>query len=176
MTEAAGSEPALSDVLKTVLPLLEGIVLSHHAQHGDDTIVVPAERRRDVARALMAHDALQFDLLMDTTVVDWPEEEPRFEVVDHLFSTRRTHRIRLKCRVTEEDPTVPSLTPLFGSANWMEREAYDMFGVLFADHPDLRRVLLYPQFEGHPLRKDYDKLDEQPLFEPRYHGTRESDG
>jgi NADH-quinone oxidoreductase subunit C len=82
----------------------------------------------------------------------------------------------VKYRVSAEEPALPSLAPLYGSANWFEREAWDLFGVRFDGHPDLRRILLYEEFEGHPLRKDYDKLDAQPLFKPRYDGVRESDG
>jgi NADH-quinone oxidoreductase subunit C len=113
-------------------------------------------------------------MLMDTTAVDWLEEEPRFEIVDHFFSTSRHHRLRVKCRVDEDSATAPSLVPLYGSANWMEREVYDMYGITFDAHPDMRRILLYPQFQGFPLRKDYDKLQAWPLFEARYEGTRET--
>ena len=92
-----------------------------------------------------------------------------------VAQNQKHHRLRLKCRVPEDKPNAPSLTPLYGSANWMERETYDMYGVVFDDHPDLRRILLYPEFVGYPLRKDYDKLHEQPLFESRYEGVRETD-
>ncbi len=176
MTTADGGTDKLSPVLEAALSLLEGQVTGYHAFRGDDTVLVKASHRLEGTRALKDAEGLAFDLLMDTTVVDWPDDDERFEVVDHLFSTKHHHRLRVKYRVTEEDPSIPSITPLYGSANWMEREAWDMFGVKFAGHPDLRRILLYEEFEGFPLRKDYDKLDAQPLFEPRYHGTRESDG
>ena len=174
MTADGGSEE-LTPVLQRALALLDGHVTGYHSQHGDDTVLVNAAARLDAARLLKDDEDLAFDMLMDSTVVDWVEEEPRFEVVDHFFS-KRLHRLRVKYRVTEESPELPSLCPLYGSANWMEREAWDMFGVRFTDHPDLRRILLYEEFEGHPLRKDYDKMESQPLFTPRYHGTRESDG
>jgi NADH-quinone oxidoreductase subunit C len=165
---------SLSAVLAAVLQKLEDKVLSYHSQFGDDTIVVAASDRLEAARILFEDPTLHFDLLMDSTAVDWDEEEPRFEVVDHFFSTDKHHRLRLKCRV-EEDESVPSLCPLYGSANWMERETYDMYGIEFDGHPDLRRILLYPEFRGFPLRKDYDKLQAWPLFEERYAGIRERD-
>ncbi len=176
MTTEDGGTDELSPVLQAALSLLEGHVTGYHAYLGDDTVLVEAAHRLAGTRALKESEALGFDLLMDSTVVDWPDDDLRFEVVDHLFSTRHHHRLRVKYRVSEDDPSLPSITPLYGSANWMERESWDMFGVRFDGHPDLRRILLYEEFEGHPLRKDYDKLDEQPLFKPRYHGTRESDG
>ncbi len=168
------SVAALSPTLQTVLGALGDMVLGWHCQHGDDTVLVAGEHRLAAAQ-LLRDGELAFDMLMDTTAVDYEDEEPRFEVVDHLFSTGRHARIRLKCRCPEEAPRVPSLTPLYGAAIWMEREAFDMYGVQFEGHPDLRRILLYPEWVGHPLRKDYDKLHEQPLFEARYPGVRETD-
>jgi NADH-quinone oxidoreductase subunit C len=170
------SQPAeQSAVMTRVLAGLGDKVLSSHSQFGDDTIVVAADQRLDVARWLREDSELAFDLLMDSTAVDWDEREPRFDVVDHFFSTRFFHRLRLKCAV-EEDQSLPSLCPLYGSANWMERETWDMYGIPFSGHPDLRRILLYPEFKGYPLRKDYDKMAAQPLFEERYAGTRETSG
>ena len=167
--------PELSPVLAAVLEGLGETVLAWHSQHGDDTILIQPADRATVGAFLKDTAGLAFDMLMDSTAVDYVDEEPRFEVVDHLFSTSLHHRLRLKCRVTEEAPNLPSLTPLYGSANWMERETFDMYGVVFDDHPDLRRILLYPEFVGYPLRKDYDKLHEQPLFTARYSGVRETD-
>jgi NADH-quinone oxidoreductase subunit C len=88
---------------------------------------------------------------------------PRFAVVYHLTSTSHFHRLRIKCRVPEDDPTVASLTPIWPGANWLERETYDLYGIRFAGHPDLRRIYMYEEFVGHPLRKDYGKRDEQPI-------------
>jgi len=172
----SGNEtPELSPVLAAVLEGLGDTVLAWHSQHGDDTILIQPADRATVAAYLKDTESLAFDMLMDSTAVDYEDEEPRFEIVDHFFSTKKHHRLRLKCRVPEDKPNAPSLTPLYGSANWMERETYDMYGVVFDDHPDLRRILLYPEFVGYPLRKDYDKLHEQPLFESRYEGVRETD-
>lgn len=89
--------------------------------------------------------------------------EPRFEVVYHLLSTRHGHRLRLKARVPEEDPTIASVTGVWVGANWLERETYDLYGIRFRGHPDLRRIYLDESFVGHPLRKDYPKRGEQPL-------------
>jgi NADH-quinone oxidoreductase subunit C len=88
---------------------------------------------------------------------------PRFAVVYHLTSTTHLHRLRIKCRVPEDDPTIASLTPVWPGANWLERETYDLYGIQFIGHPDLRRIYLNEEFVGHPLRKDYGKWDEQPI-------------
>jgi NADH-quinone oxidoreductase subunit C len=104
-----------------------------------------------------------FDMLLDVTAVDWPGEAQRFEVVWHFYSTQYFTRVRLKTRVTEADPTVDSLVPHYGSAAFMERECHDMYGIAFRGNADLRPVLLYEGFVGHPLRKDYPKDREQPL-------------
>ena len=173
MTDSSEPVAKQSEVMIRVLAGLGEKVLASHSQLGDDTITVAADQRLEVARWLQQDSELAFDLLMDSTVVDWDEREPRFEVVDHFFSTSSYHRLRVKCGV-EEDVEVPSLAPLYGSAIWMERESWDMYGVSFSGHPDLRRILLYPEFKGHPLRKDYDKMAAQPLFEERYEGTRET--
>jgi NADH-quinone oxidoreductase subunit C len=89
--------------------------------------------------------------------------EPRFAVVYHLLSTKLSHRLRIKCRVPEDDPAIASVTPIWVGANWLERETYDLYGINFTGHPDLRRIYLYEEFVGHPLRKDYGKHDEQPI-------------
>ena len=104
-----------------------------------------------------------FDLLLDVTAVDWPEREPRFDVVWHFYSTRHFLRVRVKTQVAAADPVVDSLTGLYGSAGYMERECHDMYGIRFRGNDDLRPILLYEGFEGHPLRKDYPKRREQPL-------------
>ena len=97
------------------------------------------------------------------TAVDWPGRDPRFDVVYHFYSTHEHVRVRLKTAVAEADPTVASLTPLYGSAAFMERECHDMYGIAFRGNDDLRPILLYEGFVGHPLRKDYPKDREQPL-------------
>jgi NADH-quinone oxidoreductase subunit C len=104
-----------------------------------------------------------FDLFLDVTAVDWLGQEPRFEVVYHFYSTVHKVRVRLKTRVREDDPSVDSLVSLYGSAAFMERECHDMYGIVFRGNADLRPILLYEGFVGHPLRKDYPKQQEQPL-------------
>lgn len=110
---------------------------------------------------------LGFDLFLDVTAVDYPEREPRFDVVYHFYSVKDKKRLRLKTQVSESDPTVPTLTGLYGSANFMEREVHEMYGIKFAGNEDLRPILLYEGFVGHPLRKDYPIDQEQPLVDYR---------
>ena len=115
--------------------------------------------------------ALRFDVLMDLTAVDYlkfpgREDGPRFDVVYHLYSITHNHRLRLRVPVEQDDPVVPTATPLWPIANWLEREVWDMFGIRFAGHPDLRRLLMYEEFVGHPLRKDYPVDRRQPLIGP----------
>ena len=107
------------------------------------------------------------DLLLDVTAVDWLGQTPRFEVVYHFYSTLHKVRVRVKTRISEGDPVVDSLLPLYGSAGFMERECHDLYGILFRGNPDLRPILLYEGFAGHPLRKDYPKTREQPLVSYR---------
>jgi len=104
-----------------------------------------------------------FGLFLDVTAIDYPQRAPRFDVVYHLYSRAHNKRIRLKVAVPEERPTVASLTPLYGSARFMEREAHEMYGIEFAGNEDLRPILLYEGFVGHPLRKDYPMEQEQPI-------------
>lgn len=123
---------------------------------GDISASVVPQRIADVARFVRDDAALRFDLPVDVTAVDYLGQQPRFEVVYHLYSTKHHHRLRLKARVPEDNPTIPSVTPVWAGANWLEREVYDMFGVVFAGHPDLRRILMWETYaEGHPLRKDF---------------------
>jgi len=108
-------------------------------------------------------DEFAFDLFLDVTAVDWLGQTPRFELVHHFYSTTHKLRVRLKTRVGEADATVDSLKALYGSAAFMERECHDMYGIVFRGNDDLRPILLYEGFVGHPLRKDYPKQREQPL-------------
>ena len=141
-------------------------VLDTHAQHGDATALVERAEILDVLSLLRDDAALEFDMLTDLTAVDYLPRVPRFEVVYHLFSTTRSHRVRIKAPVPAEDASIASAVGLFPSANWMEREVWDLYGIRFEGHPDLRRILLYEEFEGHPLRKDYPKERRQPLVGP----------
>ena len=129
--------------------------------HGVLVIALPAASLLEVVQKLRTE--FLFDLFLDVTAVDWLGQTPRFEVVHHFYSTHHHLRVRLKTRVTEQDPTVDSLVSLYGSARFMERECHDMYGIAFRGNPDLRPILLYEGFVGHPLRKDYPKDREQPL-------------
>ena len=112
-------------------------------------------------------DEFDFALFLDVTAVDYPERSPRFDVVYHFYSHRHNQRIRLKVRVSAERPVVPTLAGHYGSARYMEREVHDMYGIEFAGNEDLRPILLYEGFVGHPLRKDYPIEHEQPMVSYR---------
>ncbi len=125
-----------------------------------ETRIVDPAAVLDTARELKAEG---YDMLIDVTAVDFPQRTPRFEVVWHFYSTTTFKRVRVKTAVEERHPVVDSLTPLFGSALFAERECHEMYGIVFRGLPDDRPVLLYEGFVGHPLRKDYDANREQPL-------------
>jgi NADH-quinone oxidoreductase subunit C len=138
-------------------------VLDTGSQHGDEWARVAPEAWAPIAQFLRDDPRLQMAMFIDLTCVDRTPDQPRFDVVLHLYSIEHKHRIRLLAGVPEEDPVIDSLVSLWPGANWFEREAYDLYGVRFEGHPDLRRILLYPEFQGHPLRKDYPKEKRQPL-------------
>jgi NADH-quinone oxidoreductase subunit C len=133
--------------------------------HGVVVLAVPPPRVLEIARRLAGD--YRFDMLLDVTAIDWIGRAPRFEVVWHFYSTTHLARVRMKTRVPEGEPIVASLTGLYGSAAFMERECHDMYGIGFSGNEDLRPILLYEGFEGHPLRKDYAKEHEQPLVQYR---------
>ncbi len=122
---------------------------------GELTIVVPKGNIVDVCRFLRDDPELQFDLLADLCGIDMYTPVKRFGVIYNLYSLRRKHRIRLKTFTEEENPRVPTVTGVWGTANWHERETFDMFGIVFDGHPDLRRIYMPDEFEHHPLRKDF---------------------
>jgi len=142
-------------------------VFETHSQCGDDTAVVSPDAWHAAALFLRDDPALDFDLFVDLCAVDYPlRENGRFEVVLHLYSTTKRHRVRLKARVGDlegDAAEIDTLTDVWSGAGWLERETFDMMGVVFRGHPDLRRILMYPEFEGHPLRKDYPAQQTQPL-------------
>lgn len=145
-------------------------VIESHSHHGDDTIVVEAASWHAVAKFLRDDPRANMQMLVDLTAVDFLDRDPRFEIVAHLSSLAKGHRIRIKTRVGDpegESAKVDSVADLWASANWAEREAFDMFGITFVGHPDLRRILLYPEFEGYPLRKDFPADRIQPLVDYR---------
>ena len=148
-------------------------IVETHDHRGDHTAVVDRAALRHVLSFCQGDPALDFDMLMDLTAVDYQrfpgrEDGPRFEVVYHLYSLPHNHRVRVKTRVEEDDATVASVVPLWPIADWFEREVWDMFGIRFEGHPDLRRLLMYEEFQGHPLRKDYPINRRQPLIGPSH--------
>ncbi len=159
----------------------EAIILVHDFR-GDETIVVKKEKLLEMMRSLKGDGGLDFNVLMDLTAVDYlnfpspfplpqggeggGEGRPRFEVVYHLYSLDKNHRLRVKVPVEEKDPRVSSVAELWPAADWYEREVWDMFGIRFEGHPNLKRILMYEEFAGHPLRKDYPINKRQPLIGP----------
>ncbi len=132
-------------------------ILVTHQDKGDLTVILRKDRIHDVLRFLKEDASLSFEMLADLCGTDYlPKgEKPRFEVVYHLNSLTKNHRLRVRVKVPEEDMTLPTVTDLWGAADWFEREAFDMFGFRFEGHPNLKRLLMFDGFEGHPLRKDY---------------------
>lgn len=145
-------------------------ILETHSDFGDDTAVVKPESWKAVCQFLREDPGMSFDMMTDLCGVDYPERLPRMEVVAHLYSIDRHHRVRLKTRIGDAElgtVELDSVVSIWKTANWLERETYDMSGVIFRGHPDLRRLLMYPEFVGHPLRKDYPANKAQPLIEYR---------
>jgi len=141
---------------------------------GETTVVVPRNVVREVAKRCREDKDLQFNLLSDATCVDRFPMEPRFEVNYHLVSIPRAKRLRLQVRLVGNDPVMDSLFPVWPGASWLEREIFDLFGIRFNGHPDLRRILLPDDWEGHPLRKDYpvEGYRDIPSIATRYTRSR----
>jgi NADH-quinone oxidoreductase subunit C len=140
-------------------------ILSTHDHRGDETAVVRRERIVEMMTWLRDSPDTEMNMLVDVTAVDFlGHRTPRFEVVYHLLSLGRGWRLRLKVPLDENDLKVDSVIKVYESADWFEREAFDMYGVRFEGHPNLKRILLYEEFEGHPLRKDYPIRKRQPLI------------
>ncbi|MDR3436656.1 NADH-quinone oxidoreductase subunit C [Telmatospirillum sp.] len=166
---------ALQDLGDYISAALSQEVLSTALPKGELVISVRAAAIGKVLMFLRDDTNCQFKQLMDITAVDFPEREQRFEVVYNLLSLKHNQRIRVKAS-THEDTPVPTVTGIFSTADWFEREVWDMFGVVFSDHPDLRRILTDYGFEGHPLRKDfpltgfverrYDDEQKRVVYEP----------
>jgi len=141
-------------------------IVETHSYRGDDTAIVRKEDLLEICTFLRDDKELLYNFMMDLTAVDYLGREPRFEVVYHLYSLAFNRRFRIKTRVSESDCCVDSIVPIWVSANWFEREAYDLYGIIFKGHPELRRILLYEGFQGHPLRKDYPINKRQPQIGP----------
>lgn len=141
---------------------------------GETTIVLPRSLLRDAALRCRDDKALQFNLLSDATCLDRYPLEPRFELNYHLVSIPQRQRVRLRVRLPGDDPVVDSLVPVWPGANWLEREIFDLFGIRFNEHPDLRRILLPEDWEGYPLRRDYpvEGYRDIPTIATRYTRSR----
>jgi NADH-quinone oxidoreductase subunit C len=174
--EPASPEPSPLEVLAAhVQARLGGAVLETAHAFGELTLVTDPSRLLEVLTFLRDDPSCLFAQLMDVCGVDYPERSERFDVVYHLLSLRKNQRVRVKVRV-DESTSVPSAVPVFPTAGWFEREAWDMYGILFADNPDLRRILTDYGFQGFPLRKDfpltgyvevrYDEEQKRVVYEP----------
>ena len=151
---SAEREDALRELLDEIGAALGDVLRAGRVDRGELTLHVQTGSIVRVLTYLRDQPNCQFKMLVDLCGVDYPEREERFEVVYHLLSLKHNQRIRVKV-TTDETAPVPSVTTVFGAANWYERETWDMYGVYFADHPDLRRLLTDYGFEGHPMRKDF---------------------
>lgn len=162
-------ETAESDFAKWTQELLGSKILEMTDYLGDLCIYINKQDIHSVCQALRDDPKIHLNQMMDLTAVDYLKQNrtPRFEVVYHLFSLSKKHRLRIKCKLTEQDLSIDSIHDLWLCANWYERECFDMYGIKFISHPDLRRILMYDGFEGHPLRKDYPITKEQPRMQLR---------
>jgi NADH-quinone oxidoreductase subunit C len=147
-------ETALDDLREAIALRQEAAVVDSAIAVGELTMTVAPNTIASFLGYLRTDPSCRFTTLIDITAVDWPERERRFDVVYHLLSMHLNQRIRVKAEVSE-DELVPSIVAEFPAADWYEREVFDMYGILFAGHPDLRRILTDYGFSGHPLRKDF---------------------
>lgn len=154
--------PELAAVLERLEALIPGAVVRSEAVVGDDRVWIAPAQLVAVCAALKSDPALDYKLLADLTAVDYLGEAERFEVVYQLYSLTHNARLRLKVRVAE-GAEVPSVAGVWRGADPYEREVWDMFGIRFAGHPNLTRLIMYESFEGHPLRKDYPLKQAQPI-------------
>jgi NADH-quinone oxidoreductase subunit C len=143
-------------------------IIETHSRVGDDTVIIRPQALIPVCTFLKQDPDLDYNFLMDLTAVDYLRfnQKPRFEVVYHFFSLAKKHRVRIKVPTEGKNPELDSIVSLWPGADWYEREVWDMFGIKFRGHPNLKRILLYEEFQGHPLRKDYPIQKRQPLIGP----------
>ncbi len=156
------------DVIDALVARFPRIVTdAYQGPGGDDACFVRKDQIVEVCRFLKEDPRLAFNMAPYITAVDYLGQEPRFEVVYNLYSTSKNHRVRLRVKVAEEDAVLASVTGVWRGADWFERYCYDMYGLTFTGHPDMRRLFMYDEFVGHPLRKDYPLRGRQPLVEER---------
>jgi NADH-quinone oxidoreductase subunit C len=159
----------MADLAERIKKMFSESVTGVSSALDEQSIVLRKEAVLEVMRKLRDDGGLLFNFMMDLTAVDYlgrRAPESRFEVVYHLYSLKHNHRIRVKVPVSENDPTIDSVIPIWKAADWYEREVWDMYGIAFKGHPNLKRILLYEEFIGHPLRKDYPLRKRQPLLGP----------
>ncbi len=150
-----------NDLVKRYKDKFGPAILEAWTDRKQSILVVARELLAEIA--LYSRDDEKFDWLSDLTAVDWPKREKRFDIVLNMYSFEKNERLRLKARSSAEE-RVPSVQGIWSTANWMEREVYDMFGVVFEGHPDLKRILLPDEWQGYPLRKDYDILTQDTVW------------
>lgn len=155
-----------SSTLKKLTEKFPESIIETHSFRNDDTAIIKKDDIVKVATFLRDDPGLLFNFMMDLTAVDYFGKDPRFEVVYHLYSLNYNTRIRIKAKVSESDCAIDSITSIWISADWFEREAFDLYGIHFKGHPNLKRILMYEDFKGHPLRKDYPIRKRQPLIGP----------
>jgi len=156
-----GPVPLDNDLVKRYKEKFGPAILEAWTDRKQAILVVARELLAEIA--IYSRDDEKFDWLSDLTAVDWPKREKRFDIVLNMYSFEKNERLRLKVHATA-DERVPSMQGIWSTANWMEREVYDMFGVVFEGHPDLKRILLPDEWQGHPLRKDYDILTQDTAW------------
>jgi NADH-quinone oxidoreductase subunit C len=154
-------------VLKKVTKKFKDQIVDSHDRLGDETIIIEPSSLREICEYLYEDDKMAFDFLQDITAVDYLKRKPRFEVVYHLYSMEKKHRLRIRVIVEEGEDTevVPTVSDIWRAADWGEREVWDMYGIRFEGHPNMRRILMYEEFEGYPLRKDYPIQLSQPRMD-----------
>ena len=168
-------DESLKDLNEFLLSKCSEDIISSEIEHNHLTITIVFSSLEKITSLMKINNVCQFRTLIDITAIDYPEQEERFCLVYHYLSMQQNIRIRIKSFVKEEQ-IVPSITNLFPSANWFEREVFDMYGILFSNHPDMRRILTDYGFQGHPLRKDfpttgylelrYDQEKKKVIYEP----------
>ncbi len=156
-------------ILEKIKERFLDVVIHSQEFRGDLVAVVNKEIILELMTFLKKDPALDFNILMDLSAVDYSDmgKTPRFQAVYHLYSLNKNHRLRVKTGVDESDPEIDSVVSLWPIADWLEREVWDMFGIKFKGHPNLKRILMYEGFSGHPLRKDYLYSKRQPLIGPK---------
>ena len=154
-------------IIERIKKQYASVVIDSHHFRENQTVTVKKNCGGEFFQFLRDDSELAFNFLMDITAVDYlSKKNERFEVVYHFYSLKHNHRLRVKIPVSAEDCNAYSITPYWKTANWYEREIWDMYGIKFRNHPNLRRILLYEEFKGHPLRKDYPINKRQPLIGP----------